>query len=289
MSKHASVSSEDLDELFPVERPSTNGHTPVETVEVKNEYISTQERGYIAAHPNIVELLDSALPEGVTKFRDGFGIDPKTGKKKQLEYLEWHYVVAQLNRIFGYGQWSTRVEKLEFLGGTGTTPPAAVAVTLALDIDLPVVNPGGIAYRDSATYTNVGYATNTPRGGQLTWDGLEMAVKGAQSDAIKRAATALGEQFGLGLYVKEEAAKADVSSAKFTVTETPAVASAGTPGGTNYTYTGQESFACEDCGKAIRGYTSKAGKVYTTQQLWDWSIKQTGGLYCLDHKNNHTK
>src|SRR5690242_20042123 len=198
MSKHTPVTTEDLDELFPVETPGTNGHASVETVEVPTKGAPVGRSSSRRTYADVLALLESPLPEGVTKFRDGFGTDPKTGRKKQLEYLEWHFVVAQLNRVFGYGQWQTYIEKVEYLGGSATTPPAAVAVTLTLSVEFPFEDPNGSPTVQHASYTNIGFATNTPRGGQLTWDGLEMAVKGAQSDAIKRAATALGEQFGLG-------------------------------------------------------------------------------------------
>lgn len=47
-------------------------------------------------------------------------------------------------------------------------------------------------------------------------------------------------------------------------------------------------YACQDCGKEIAGYTnSKTGKTYSTESLIEMSIKDTGGIYCYTHKQDH--
>jgi DNA recombination protein Rad52 len=106
---------------------------------------------------------------------------------RNLSYLEAWDVKAHLNRIFGFLNWSADVidsalafeeknEKGQWNVG--------YKVTLRLAIG-------------DATYTEcaVGSASLPQRG-----EAHDMAVKSAESDALKRAAINLGTQFGLSLY-----------------------------------------------------------------------------------------
>lgn len=112
---------------------------------------------------------------------------------RNLSYLEAWDVKAHLNRIFGFCKWSADV----------------VESTLAFEeqnekgqwqVGYKVVLRLGIGTRwDDAivTYTEaaVGSATLPSRG-----EAHDMAIKTAESDALKRAAINLGTQFGLSLY-----------------------------------------------------------------------------------------
>lgn len=110
-----------------------------------------------------------------------------------LSYLEAWDVKAHLIRIFGFGGWSADVlsadlafEEKDEKGRWNV----GYRVVMRLRIH-------GDDYTGDATYTEaaVGSATLPQRG-----EAHDMAIKTAESDALKRAAINLGTQFGLSLY-----------------------------------------------------------------------------------------
>lgn len=119
----------------------------------------------------------------------------RVAKRKQagqsLSYLEAWDVKAHMIRIFGFGGWSWNVTQAEVAfedtvvsksGGENWNVGYKVVGTLSV---------AGATYTEAA----VGSATLPSRG-----DAHDMACKTAESDAFKRAAINLGDQFGLGLY-----------------------------------------------------------------------------------------
>jgi recombination DNA repair RAD52 pathway protein len=106
---------------------------------------------------------------------------------RNLSYLEAWDVKAHLNRIFGFLNWSADVLEsslaFEEKNEKGQWN-VGYKVTLALRIN-------GASYTEAA----VGSA-NLPQRGEAH----DMAIKSAESDALKRAAINLGTQFGLSLY-----------------------------------------------------------------------------------------
>lgn len=136
------------------------------------------------------------------------GINPDRVKQrsqagKALSYLEAWDVKAQLIRIFGFGGFSTEVTNSHLvfeekaIGKTGSELwSVAWAVTLRLTVyglDLGDLSTPWNA--PSYSETAVGSAALPQRG-----DAHDMAVKTAESDALKRCAINLGDQFGLSLY-----------------------------------------------------------------------------------------
>ena len=111
-----------------------------------------------------------------------------------LSYLEAWDVKAHLIRIFGFGNWSADVLSAELMfeekdekGRWNVGYKVIMRLTIyGASVDDP-----------DATYTEaaVGSATLGNRG-----EAHDMAVKTAESDALKRAAINLGTQFGLSLY-----------------------------------------------------------------------------------------
>ena len=104
-----------------------------------------------------------------------------------LSYLEAWDVKAHLIRVFGFGGWSADVlsadlafEEKDEKGRWNV----GYKVVMRLAID-------GTSYTEAA----VGSSTLANRG-----EAHDMAVKTAESDALKRAAINLGTQFGLSLY-----------------------------------------------------------------------------------------
>ena len=104
-------------------------------------------------------------------------------------------MIAQLNRIFGYGGHSWEVTAgPKLIGSTGVDQQTG-------EIDSAI------------GYTCMGRLTVSTQSGPVSFDGVgaekldglsfnshDKALKGAETDAMKRAARHLGAQFGLSLY-----------------------------------------------------------------------------------------
>lgn len=118
----------------------------------------------------------------------------KGGGGRSLSYLEAWDVKAHMNRIFGFLNWSSDVieSSLAFEEKNEKSQwEVAYKVTLRLSIN----SSGDDWLRTSYTECAVGFATLPSRG-----EAHDMAIKTAESDAFKRAAINLGDQFGLSLY-----------------------------------------------------------------------------------------
>ena len=134
----------------------------------------------------IEQLLKPIHPSRVVK-------DPKG-----MSYIEQHDVRAHLTRIFGFGEWNHDLTRLELVfeeptksidKQTGKPKPDRWDVCYKASVRLTVQLTCG--YEDAAT----GFAQNQTRG-----EAHDLALKSAVSTALKRAATSLGDQFGLSLY-----------------------------------------------------------------------------------------
>ena len=117
-----------------------------------------------------------------------------------LSYVAQHDIRAHLNRIFGFARWSTDVLETQFMweekvtlsnGGEGWVAcyTATVKVT--------VFAPDGV---ELAHYTDSHASGNMPNPERA--EAHALALTTAVSTAMKRAATCLGDQFGLSLYNK---------------------------------------------------------------------------------------
>ena len=111
-----------------------------------------------------------------------------------LSYLEAWDVKAHLIRIFGFGGWSADVLSADLMfedkdekGRWNVGYKVIMRLRIHADNDFL----GDTTYTEAA----VGSATLPQRG-----EAHDMAVKTAESDALKRAAINLGTQFGLSLY-----------------------------------------------------------------------------------------
>ena len=112
-----------------------------------------------------------------------------------LSYLEAWDVKAHLIRIFGFGGWSADVISADLVFEDKDEKGRwnvgyKVVMRLRIHGDDPLVL-GDTTYTEAA----VGSSTQSSRG-----DAHDMAIKTAESDALKRAAINLGTQFGLSLY-----------------------------------------------------------------------------------------
>jgi DNA recombination protein Rad52 len=117
------------------------------------------------------------------------------GGNRQLSYIEGWHAIAEANRIFGFGGWTSETLQMECVCMEGTISYIAkVRVTVE-----------GISRE--------GWGAGHGRGGSVG-DKHESAVKEAETDARKRALMTFGNQFGLALYDKEQANVEDGSAAK---------------------------------------------------------------------------
>jgi len=115
----------------------------------------------------------------------------RTGRGgKVFTYLQGCFIIDQLNETFGPLGWSTslQVDRIDGPFEIGDKIHWQAIVTLTLTIPLEEI---------TKVSTDVGYGNGTG------WDGLELALKEARTDALKRAAKDLGPGFGLGLYDKD--------------------------------------------------------------------------------------
>ena len=136
-------------------------------------------------------MLNDAQYEQLLKPLNPSRVAKRSQAGRSLSYLEAWDVKAHLNRIFGFLNWSADVLTAELAFEEQNEKGQwnvgyKVVLRLALGSEYP-----------SATYTEaaVGSATLPQRG-----EAHDMAVKTAESDALKRAAINLGTQFGLSLY-----------------------------------------------------------------------------------------
>jgi DNA recombination protein Rad52 len=132
-------------------------------------------------------MLNDAQYEQLLKPLNPNRVAKRSQAGRNLSYLEAWDVKAHLNRIFGFLNWSADVidSSLAFEEKNEKGQwNVGYKVTLRLTIG-------------DATYTEcaVGSASLPQRG-----EAHDMAVKSAESDALKRAAINLGTQFGLSLY-----------------------------------------------------------------------------------------
>jgi len=136
--------------------------------------------------------LNAAQREQLLKPLNASRVARRSQANMTLSYLEAWDVKAHLIRVFGFGGWSADVIKAELAFEEQDAKGRwhvgyRVLMRLSIsDNDL-----------DGATYTEaaVGSATLPQRG-----EAHDMAIKTAESDALKRAAINLGTQFGLSLY-----------------------------------------------------------------------------------------
>jgi len=108
---------------------------------------------------------------------------------RSLSYLEAWDVKAHLIRIFGFGAWSWDVQTAELMFEEQNEKGQwNVGYKVIGELRIHGL---GCTYTEAA----VGSASIPQRG-----EAHDMAVKTAESDALKRAAINLGTQFGLSLY-----------------------------------------------------------------------------------------
>lgn len=127
--------------------------------------------------------------------------DSRVHKTQGQDHLESWDVRATLTRIFGFGGWSSQMIRPATLvfdvdAKIGKDEAPGKHVAYIATVRLTVTSPDGLM-----TICHEGSAIGDSKMGvKNRGDCHDMAVKTAESQALKRAAMNLGTQFGLSLY-----------------------------------------------------------------------------------------
>ena len=130
--------------------------------------------------PEIVKLLQQPLNRKLVARR-------RSVNGETRRYLEGHVVIQQANRIFGLGQWGSD------LAGPIEYRPLSPDGSAGYGIYTATVR---VTVRGSEPHVDVGSGAVA----EPTAEGHDTAIKGAVTDALKRAFRPWGPQFGLSLY-----------------------------------------------------------------------------------------
>jgi len=125
----------------------------------------------------VEKLNEPILAANVKEREAGWG-----GKDNTLAYVEGYHVIAEANRIFGFGGWSSETIETTCV----QNEPRAVSYIAKVRITV------GDVIREG---TGAGHGNQTNHG-----NNHESAIKEAETDARKRAFMQFGNQFGLSLY-----------------------------------------------------------------------------------------
>jgi recombination DNA repair RAD52 pathway protein len=128
----------------------------------------------------IEQLLKGVNPNRVASRRGGGG--------KSLAYMEAWDIKAHMIRVFGFGLWSWDVIDADLVFEEKGDRNWEVGYRVIGSLR---IHQTGASYTEAA----VGIASLPSRG-----EAHDMAVKTGESDAFKRAAINLGDNFGLSLY-----------------------------------------------------------------------------------------
>ena len=121
-----------------------------------------------------------------------------------LHYVEGWHVIAEANRIFGYDAWDRRTLSTNCVWSGAASQHYAAAYIAKVRVSR--------ACRE-VTIVREGSGTGeakAPTPGQAH----ELALKGAETDATKRALATFGNPFGLALYDREQVACSKTRGAK---------------------------------------------------------------------------
>jgi len=118
----------------------------------------------------------------------------RVSKRDNMSYLEAWDVKASLIKVFGFGGFSSELIESEILdvrevaqrNGSKMNQKVTAKAVVRLTI-----------HQTGAVYTEAAIAGSSQP--DIT-ESMDMAIKSAESDALKRAAIFLGTQFGLSLY-----------------------------------------------------------------------------------------
>ena len=149
--------------------------------------------------------------EQVTRLLEGIN-GARVKQRDGMSHLEAYDIRRELTRVFGFGRWSARVTSMELIyerlprmskqSGRWVADEAGetrVYVGYRCGLLLRVHAPDGTLLAEYEEWA-AGDASNFPLGSHA--EAHDFAIKTAESQALKRCAVNLGDQFGLSLYAQ---------------------------------------------------------------------------------------
>ena len=156
-----------------------NGHKPDAAIAAGHDLL------WDGLPPAVIEKLDQPLDPALVSQRKGRG-------GKTFDYLEGHAVIAQANRIFGYGGWGVELVGDVTLRRIETVDARTGEVKTEVGYSAPV----RVTVAGALPRTDLGVHPVT----EDNFDGHDTAMKAAVTDGMKRAFRSLGVQFGNDFY-----------------------------------------------------------------------------------------
>ena len=164
-----------------------NGHKPDAAIVGEHDPASNAGLALLwdGLPPAVTGALGQPIDPGLVSQRKGRG-------GRVFDYLEGHAVIAQANRIFGYGGWGyelvgdVTLRRIE----TVDTSTGEVKVAQGYSAAVRVTVAGALPRTDTGVHPVT----------EDTLDGHDTAIKGAVTDGMKRAFRSFGVQFGNGFY-----------------------------------------------------------------------------------------
>ena len=156
-----------------------NGHKPEAAI------VSEHDLLWDGLSPAVTQALGQPLDPELVSQRKGRG-------GKSFDYLEGHLVIAQANRIFGYGGWGYELVGDVTLRRIETVNPQTGEVKVEQGYSAPV----RVTVAGALPRTDLGVHPVT----EENFDGHDTAMKAAVTDGMKRAFRSFGVQFGNGFY-----------------------------------------------------------------------------------------
>ncbi len=156
-----------------------NGHKPDAAIPIEHELL------WDGLSPAVTQALGQPLDPALASQRKG-----RAGRS--YDYLEGHIVIAQANRIFGYGGWGYELVENVTLRRIETVNPQTGEVKVEQGYSAPV----RVTVAGALPRTDIGVHPVA----EDTFDGHDTAIKGAVTDGLKRAFRGFGVQFGNAFY-----------------------------------------------------------------------------------------
>ena len=156
-----------------------NGHKPEAAIPAEHELL------WDGLSPAVTQALGQPLDPALASQRKG-----RAGRS--YDYLEGHIVIAQANRIFGYGGWGYELVGDVTLRRNETVDPQTGEVKVEQGYSAPV----RVTVAGALPRTDIGVHPVA----EDTFDGHDTAIKGAVTDGLKRAFRGFGVQFGNAFY-----------------------------------------------------------------------------------------
>ena len=163
-----------------------NGHKPDAAIPAEHDPASSAGLALLwdGLSPAVTQALGQPLDPSLASQRKG-------RKGQVYDYLEGHAVIAQANRIFGYGGWGYELVGDVTLRRIETVNPQTGEVKVEQGYSAPV----RVTVAGALPRTDIGVHPVA----EDNFDGHDTAIKGAVTDGLKRAFRSFGAQFGNGV------------------------------------------------------------------------------------------